>query len=177
MCSVTSHSTRLSTWVPEELKRGFRALAESRGLSDSALLKQLVEFAVIGANPESALTELPVPKVRGARLTIRLVLGDRLLLRDRAAGRGMRAATYVSTLIRAHLRSLSPLPDREIAALDAIAHHLGAMGRNVRAIALAASPGGLGADHVRTMLKLCEGTRDHVRALLDANTRSWEEGA
>jgi hypothetical protein len=48
-------STHLSTWVPEELKYRFAALAASRGISDSALLKQLVEFAVIGAKPEFAL--------------------------------------------------------------------------------------------------------------------------
>ncbi len=67
MCCVTSRGTRLSTWVPEELKQRFGTLAAARGLSDSALLKQLVEFAVIGATPEYALTQRAAPEARGAR--------------------------------------------------------------------------------------------------------------
>jgi hypothetical protein len=131
MSCVTTRSTRLSTWIAEDLKQRFTALAASRGISDSALLKQLVEGAVIGTTPEFAVTARPVAEARDARITIRLLPGDRLLLQERAAARGMRAASYVSTLTRAHLRSLSPLPDREITALQAIAVQLAAMGWNI----------------------------------------------
>jgi hypothetical protein len=176
MCCVTVRSTHLSTWIPQELKSRFAALAASRGNSDSALLKQLVELAVIGAAPELALTERPVAVARDARITVRLVPADRLLLRERAAARGMRAASYVSTLTRAHLRSLSPLPDREFEAMQAIALQLSAMGRNIRTIALTSPSAGLTPDHTRTMLKLCEATRDYVKRLLSINIRSWETG-
>jgi hypothetical protein len=88
----------------------------------------------------------------------------------------MRPASYVSTLTRAHLRSLSPLPDREIEALQAIAGQLAAMGRNVRTIALTAHSAGLTPDQTRVMLKLCEGVRDHVKKLISTNIRSWESG-
>ena len=138
MSRVVNRSTHLSTWVDEELRRKFSAVAASRGLSESAFLKQLVERTLVGVNPELALTAEPNGAARGARITIRLLPADRLLLRERAAARGMRAASYVSTLIRAHLRSLSPLPDREIEALQGIAVQLAAMGRNVRTIALTA---------------------------------------
>jgi hypothetical protein len=176
MRAVTARSTHLSTWIPHELKSRFAALAASRGMSDSALLKQLVELAVIGVTPEVALTERPVAAVRNARITIRLVLADRLLLRERAAARGMRAASYVSTLTRAHLRSLSPLPDREIEAIQAIAQQLSVMGRNIRSIALSRPSTGLTPDHTHTMLKLCEATRDYVRALVSTNIKNWEIG-
>jgi hypothetical protein len=176
MCCVGPRCTHLSTWIPEELKYRFGALAASRGISESALLKQLVEFAVIGENPEWALAERPVTEARGARITVRLVPADWLLLRERAAARGMRAASYVSTLTRAHLRSLSPLPDREIEALQAIAAQLAAMGRNIRTIALTAPAAGLTPDHTRTMLKLCEAVRDYIKRLLSTNIRSWESG-
>ena len=176
MCCVTMRSTHLSTWITQELKSRFAALAASRGVSDSALLKQLIELAVMGATPELALTERPVAVARDARITIRLVSADRLLLRERAAARGMRAASYVSTLTRAHLRSLSPLPDREIEAMQAIAVQLSAMCRNIRTIALTSPSAGLTPDHTRTMLKLCEATRDYVRGLMSANIRSWENG-
>ena len=48
---------------------------------------------------------------------IRLRPDDQILLRDRAAARGMPPATYVSVLTRAHLRSLAPLPKEELLAL------------------------------------------------------------
>jgi hypothetical protein len=173
---VANRSTHLSTWIDEELKRKFSAVAASRGLSESAFLKQLVEHALVGVNPELALTAGQGVEARGARITVRLLPADRLLLRERAAARGMRAASYVSTLIRAHLRSLSPLPDREIEALQGIAMQLAAMGRNVRTIALTAPSTGFTPEHTRTMLKLCIGVRDYVRSILSANIRSWEGG-
>jgi hypothetical protein len=175
MSCVTTRSTHLSTWISEDLKQRFAALAASRGISDSALLKRLVEVAVIGTTPEFALTARPV-EARGARITIRLLPGDRLLLRERAAARGMRVASYVSTLTRAHLRSLSPLPDREMEALQAIAMQLASMGRNIRTIALTAPAARLTPDHTRTMLRLCEAVRDYIRSILRANIRSWESG-
>ena len=176
MSCVTNRKTHLSTWVDEELKRKFSAVAASRGISESAFLKQLVELALIGVSPELAVTMSQPTEARGARITVRLVPGDWRLLRERAAARGMRAATYVSTLTRAHLRSLSPLPDREIAALQGIAVHLATMGRNISSIALKAPSAGLTPDHTRIMLKLCESVRDHIRSILRANTRSWESG-
>jgi hypothetical protein len=176
MLCVAIRSTHLSTWISEELKYRFAALAASRGISDSALLKQLVEFAVIGAKPEFAIDTRPVAEVRGARITIRLLPGDRVLLRERAAARGMRAASYVSTLTRAHLRSLAPLPDREIEALQGIAVQLAAMGRNIRTIALSAPTAGLTPTHTSNMLMLCEAVREHIKAILSINIRSWQSG-
>jgi hypothetical protein len=176
MSCVTNRKTHLSTWVDEELKRKFSAVAASRGISESAFLKQLVEFALIGVSPELAVTMSQPTEAREARITVRLVAGDWVLLCERAAARGMRAAPYVSTLTRAHLRSLSPLPDREIEALQGIAVQLAAMGRNVRTIALTAPSIGLTPEHTRNVLKLCIGVRDYIKSILSANIRSWESG-
>jgi hypothetical protein len=51
------------------------------------------------------------------RLSVRLRSNDLLLLRERAAGRDMPTSTYASLLIRAHLRTLTPLPTAELTAL------------------------------------------------------------
>jgi predicted DNA binding CopG/RHH family protein len=176
MWCVATRSTHLSTWVPDELKCRFTALAASRGISDSALLKQLVEFAVASVKPEFALSARYETEVRGARITIRLLASDRLLLRERAAARGMRVASYVSTLTRAHLRSLSPLPDREIEALQGIGVQLAAMGRNIRTIALSTPSTGLTPTYTSNMLMLCEAARDYIKAILSINIRSWQSG-
>jgi hypothetical protein len=92
----------------------------------------------------------------------------------------MAPATYVSVLTRAHLRSLAPLPREELLALKRTVAELGAIGRNLNQIARAADQGepadGPGQHGVQLMLRICEALRDHVKALLLANLRSWQEG-
>ncbi len=179
MCRVGNRSTHLSTWVTADLRCRFTAAAVRQGLSESALLKRLVEQMLAGAG-EELTAERPAPIARDARVTVRLVPDDSLLLRQRAAARGMPAASYVSTLVRSHLRSLAPLPDRELEALRSAVTQLAAIGRNLNAMARAALAGGTAAgpsqEHLRLMLRLCEGMRDHVKGLIHANIVSWEAG-
>jgi predicted DNA binding CopG/RHH family protein len=176
---VGNRSTHLSTWVSADLKCRFTVAAERQGLSESALLKRLVEQMLAGAG-EELTAERPAPIARDARVTVRLVPDDSLLLRQRAAARGMPAASYVSTLVRSHLRSLAPLPDRELEALRSAVTQLAAIGRNLNAMARTALAGGTTAgpsqEHLRLMLRLCEGMRDHVKGLIHANIVSWEAG-
>ncbi|HEY6644526.1 hypothetical protein [Povalibacter sp.] len=175
-----SDGRRISTWVPAQTKARFAALARQRGLSESALMKRLLEQALViaegGAAP-SLPEEARLP--RSQRLSIRLVPGDRVLLRERAAARSLAAASYVSLLIRAHLRAVAPLPTTELRALRECVAELAAIGRNlnqwVRSGGEAAHlrPGNL---QVMNMLKLCESLRDHVRALMRTNLHSWQCG-
>src|SRR5882757_9452566 len=65
------------------------------------------------------------------RLCVRIRPADVALLETRAAERGMKPSTYVSVLIRSHLRTLSPLPKREIFALRRAVSLLGAITRNL----------------------------------------------
>ena len=92
----------------------------------------------------------------------------------------MPAATYVSVLVRAHLRGLAPLPQEELLALKRSVAELGAIGRNLNQIARAANQGAsgaaLGLERVYMMLKVCEAMRHHVKALIKANTISWQVG-
>jgi hypothetical protein len=117
---------------------------------------------------------------RASRLHIRLRREDHLLLHERAAARGMASATYVSVLVRSHLRGLTPLPKDELAALKLAVGELGAVGRNLNQIARAANQGakvtGPGRDEFRAILKVCEALRDHTKDLIKANTISWATG-
>jgi len=119
--------------------------------------------------------------LRTARLMIRLRADDQILLRERAAARGMAPATYVSVLTRAHLRSLAPLPKEELLGLKRAVAELGSIGRNLNQIARAANQGQLvtspGRDDLKAMLRICEALRDHVKGLLVANLKSWEHGS
>lgn len=173
-------STHLSTWVSEGTKQRFAAVARYEGLSESALLKRMVGLMLQSASlvPTSSSTEQMERVTRGARLTVRLPLDDQRLLRERATSRNMAAATYAATLIRAHLRSLTPLPKVELAALKRTVAELGAIGRNLNQIARAANQGervsGPSREDLRAVLRACEGLRDHVKALIKANADSWE---
>jgi hypothetical protein len=57
---------------------------------------------------------------------------------------------------------------------------LGAIGRNLNQIAKAANqgakPSGPGREDLKAMLRVAEGLRDHIKALLRANQLSWEQG-
>jgi hypothetical protein len=174
-----SDGTHLTTWVDRETKTRFAAVARHQGLSDSALLKRLIDTMLqVGSAADIAETDGRV--VRVSRLSVRLRPDDQMLLRERAAARGMPAATYVSVLTRAHLRSLSPLPKQELLALRRAVSELGTIGRSLNQIARAANQGerasGPSREDLRAILRVCEGLRDHVKRLLSANIKSWEQG-
>ena len=113
-------------------------------------------------------------------LYVRMRREDRLLLHERAAARGMASATYASVLVRAHLRSLAPLPKDELVALKHAVSELSAIGRNLNQIARAASSGarvaGVGHEEFRAILNICEALRDHTKSLIKANAASWVSG-
>jgi hypothetical protein len=173
-----SEGAHLTTWVDRETKTRFAAVARHQGLSDSALLKRLIEAML---QTGSAATGASADRgARVARFSIRIRPDDQILLRERAAARGMPAATYVSVLTRAHLRALSPLPKEELLALRRTVSELGSIGRNLNQIARAANQGerasGPGREDLKAILRVCEGLRDHVKGLLSANIKSWEQG-
>jgi hypothetical protein len=169
----------LSTWITKQVKQRFATAAARQGLSESALLKRLVEQMLAAWNDEPT-TVAPPADTRDSRVTVRLVADDRALLRERAAARSMAAATYVSYLVRAHLRQLTPLPVLELAALRAAIAQLGLLDNHLAAMLTLmyrdprqATPG---ASEVRIMVKVCEALRDHVRGLIRQNVASWSVG-
>jgi len=102
-----------------DTKVRLRALAARESLSESWFLKHLVELVLQAADAAGAASTSRADRQAGrtSRLMIRLRADDQLLLRERAAARGMAPVTYVSVLPRAHLRALAPLPKEELLAL------------------------------------------------------------
>ena len=179
---MMSDGTQLKTWVTRDTKERFAAVASHQGLSESALLRRLVDLMLRSKDPASydASTSAAPEAIRSTRLTVRLRADDESLLRARAAARNMAPATYLSVLTRAHLRSLAPLPKEELRALKQSISELGSMGRNLNQIARAANQGdrvaGPGRHDLVAMLRICEALRDHVKGLITANLSSWERG-
>ncbi len=166
--------------VSSETKARLRALAERQQVSESALLRRLVELVLLKAGLSPIITDTPADArpLRIARLMIRLDADDQLLLRERAAARGIAPATYVSVLTRTHLRSLAPLPKEELLALKRTIGELGSIGRNLNQIAHAANQGQLvtspGRDDLTAMLRVCGALRDNLKRVLLANLKSWQ---
>ena len=164
------------------MKTLLRVLAEREQITESALVRDLLETMLRRSAAEGfPKLEAQEKLSRDARLSVRLAPEDRILLGGRATARGMPSATYVSVLVRSHLRNLAPLPKEELAALKRSVAELGAIGRNLNQIARAANqgggkPAGPGREDLRSMLKVAEALRDHVKALLRANQKSWEQG-
>ena len=92
--------THLTTWVTSETKLRFAAVARHQGLSDSALLKRLIEMMLQGAGAANAETvEVENRSPRDSRLTVRIRPDDQLLLRERATARGMPAMKKAMTSV------------------------------------------------------------------------------
>jgi hypothetical protein len=185
----------LKTRVTPETKARVVEIAHGELLTEAVWLRRLVAKALheiharSGPSLETARHTGSVtaargqcPKDRGpaSRLYLRVRREDRLLLYERATARGMASATYLSVLLRSHLRALTPLPKDELAALKRAVGELGAVGRNLNQIARAANQGarvaGPGRDEFRAILKICEALRDHTKDLIKANTASWASG-
>ena len=166
--------------VTPEVKARFRALAEHEHLSESALLKRMIEVMLLGPMHASAAANTNQRRPLGCRFSVRVTPDDLALLDARARARGMPAATYASVMIRAHLRALAPLPKEELFAFKRSVSELGAIGRNLNQLARAANQGhritGPTREDLRAVIKVCEGLRDHVKDLIRANVTSWEQG-
>lgn len=192
---MTTATQILKTRVTPETKAYVAEIVQRELLTEAVWLRRLVARAL---HESQAAAQAPdtadrhtgvVTPVRGqcsqsrgraARLYVRVRRDDRLLLHERAAARGMASATYLSVLLRAHLRALAPLPKDELAALKRAVGELGAVGRNLNQIARAANQGGRvtgpGREEFRAILKICEALRDHTKDLIKANTASWASG-
>jgi hypothetical protein len=176
-----SESTHLMTWVPRDTKVQFAAVAHQQGVSESALLKRLVVASLAPTTVvKPQAPDAVEPASATGRLSIRLRSDDLLLLRERATAREMPTSTYVSLLIRSHLRALAPLPTPELLALKRSVAEIGAIGRNLNQIAHAVNqgepPSGPSRADLRALLRALEALRVHVKALINTNLESWRSG-
>ena len=182
----------IKTRITPETKARIVELTQAQLLTESMWLRRLVlrelRAAPLGDDrqhrmsvcAERAHGQCPNRRVPGSSLHVKVRPDDRLLLHERAAARGMASATYVSVLVRSHLRALAPLPKDELVALKRVVSELGAVGRNLNQMARAANQGtrggGVGHDEFRAFLKVCQSLRDHTKNLIKANAASWASG-
>ncbi|MBS0420211.1 MAG: plasmid mobilization relaxosome protein MobC [Proteobacteria bacterium] len=171
----------ISARVTAARKAQFAALAHQQGLTESALLKRLVNAALIASEVVQLDVIEPVERAAATgKISVRLNPDDLLLLRERADARCVPTATYVSFLIRSHLRSLAPLLPNELAVLKASIAELGAIGRNMNQIAHALNrgehPHGPNIGDLRAVMRALAALRDSFKAVIVANLTGWNLG-
>jgi hypothetical protein len=126
----------LTTWISRDSKERFSRVAEAQGLSESALLRRLVESSLIATTTfDMGTASRAEPVASTGRISVRLRHDDLIFLRERARARDLPTSTYVSYLVRAHLRTQTPLPTAELGALKRSVAEVGAIGRNINQIA------------------------------------------
>jgi hypothetical protein len=169
----------LIAWVSRSTKQRFSALAAQQGVSESAAIRRLVEAWLSTVIPSAPSLEPASSVAPSGRLSIRLPEDDLLLLRERATARAMPVATYVSLLVRSHLRRMAPIPVTELSELKRAIGELSAIGRNLNQLARAANSGdrmGASRTDLHALLRACTGLRDAMKALINRNLASWEAG-
>jgi hypothetical protein len=180
----------LKARVSADIKVQAKAVADRELMTEAAWLKRLVIRELRAADEGACRGVARERPCRGGRVSdglkgqsrpvlVRLRPDDRALLEARAEARGMRSATYLSWLTRAHLRRLAPLPQEEMRTLKRSIGELAAIGRNVNQIARAVHEGKVPAsvrEEFRAILKICEALRDNTKALIRTNVASWEAG-
>jgi hypothetical protein len=87
------------TWISRESKERFARMAQAQGLSESALLRRLVELSLVATGAVETSTLPPIEPVSASgRISVRLRHDDLLLLRERAGARQLPTSIYVSYL-------------------------------------------------------------------------------
>lgn len=163
------------------MKARLRALAQRQQLSESALLKRLVELMLSSTTDVVSTSGSSADRpVRHTRLYVRLAAADRQLLEERATGRCQRPATYAANVLRAHLAGVSPIPEAELRALRQVIRELAAIGRNLNQVVHAVHQGhpgsGLNMHTLQRIFEACVATHGYVRAYIAKNLASWESG-
>lgn len=156
-------------------------MAKAQGLSESAFLRRLLEKVVLADRaPDDELITRVEDVPSACRVSVRLRPDDLLFLRERARARGLPTSTYISYLVRSHLRAQAPLPHEELAALKRSVAEIGAIGRNINQIARAVNqqqwPSGPDRKVLSEMILVLTGMRAHIKALINANLASWASG-
>ena len=167
--------------VPTATKTAFGVMARHQGMTDSALLRRMIDLSLQSAGVVSStdVVSQSCPAV-GADVPIDgSATGRRPAAIAGEGGRTRYGAGHLRFGADAGAPAITgPVAEGGLLALKRTVAELGAIGRNLNQIARAANQGervdGPGPHEVQLMLRVCGGLRDHVKALLLANLRSWQ---
>jgi hypothetical protein len=165
--------------VTSEEKARLQAAAARLQITETALMRRLLELYLATSADSNPVTRLPPPQLKDPRhLKVQLTIEDRRLLQERAEARRLPSSTYVACLVRAHLRAATPLPRTELEGIRQASRNLATVGRYLNALHARQNSedrnGGLSPEHMVMLLKVCTALRDHFRAYVSKNLKCWE---
>lgn len=171
----------IGTRISADAKARLAALAAQRSLTESALLALLVDsVAPATAQIEQTGSSKGCDQARSARerVTLRLRPGDRERVDARAAARRMKTSSYLTMLVRNHVRSAAVMPCAEVDLLKATTGHLAALSRQLRLLTGSVDAAEGQSAEVRALLvdlgRTVESVREAVAGVVRLNLLSWE---
>ena len=112
------------------------------------------------------------------KYTIRLQGLDAAALERRAEGREMPPSSHAAQVLRAHLRTSTPVPYQEFQQIKRIVNELGGIRASLFQLAASAAQRSRFdaelCDAIRKLLPLLKSVREDVQNTLSANSKSWE---
>lgn len=178
--ATASRAPLIATRATPETKAKFAALAASRSMTESALLSRMIDTVL--AQNRAPADDTSWDDTPNERVSLRLRRGDRTLADARAKQRGMKTASYLAMLIRAHVRHAAPLPSAELHELKRAVGELTGASRHLRLLALQGSSVDAGtasadlAEELQRAITHVEAVRRCVAEVVRINLKSWEAG-
>ncbi len=179
-CRATPRLSITARASPAEKTR-FATLAHAAGISESRLALMALRAFVDaeGRTQGRADYDPAAERVRATdRITIRLRPGDGAVIARRAAERGMKTATYLAAMTRAHIAPDPPLSTNELAALK---HSIAALSELSTILAQIARNPALSGPGLEEVCRTLNRTRAAVAALeqrthefAKASLMAWE---
>lgn len=170
----------IKTTVDSEIRDSFKIVADSKGLTEAALFRQIV-LDYLGSKPITAAVQEPEEVQEYKRLSVYLPFFLHKAVATRAKSNGIKSSTWVANLIQSNLTQRPVMLHNEIGALNSSNRELAAVGRNINQIAKALNerPGDasvLNRSYFDALLVAVGKNRNAIRSLLRSSQRAWGEG-
>lgn len=165
--------------IETTLRDKFRALAKTRGVTESVLLRRIILKEVEQTDGSLGLINPDSENVVVAQMTIRMPRFLIAALKERAKTRGMAASRWVAALVQSNLIRNPVMSDDEILKLRISNRELAAIGRNINQIARALNDTlqnseRLPLDKLADLGRVIAENRAAIRALVRASQNAWE---
>lgn len=171
--------TVLRARIEEQQARRFNAIAQSKNMKPSELLRNIVMLVIGETSPEDSKIE---PVLEKADKVQKFFYLPKFMVNEidlRAKAKGMKFSRWVAALVQSNLMRDAVLSADEIQLLNASNRELAAIGRNLNKIAKALNErfhetDRIKLEHLNKLNKAIEQHDKTIRRLIRASQQSWE---
>ena len=171
--------------IEDETKKRFRNMAKARGLSESELLRAVLQAATGTDKDDEQPTQPDPDNAEVDRMTVRMPRFLLQAVKARAKRKGMAPSRWITALVQSNLTGNPVMSDTEVAVLQACARELVATGRNINQIAYAINlantinPGSfekswLPLEKLEEVKIVVDKNREEIRVFVRASQSVWE---